>query len=205
MARPVYIVRHGNTFDKGDIITRVGARTDLALSQSGQAQAHRLGDYFVDQDIQFSFACSSPLRRTLETAQAILDRQARNLTINREAFLREIDYGVDENRPEAEVVARIGQDALDLWETQAIVPDGWQADPEQIRQGWQALFKRLANMPAQTPALVVTSNGIARFALHIAESEGDTAHPLKLSTGAFGRIDVAPGGQAVVKSWNIRP
>ncbi|MBR9836035.1 MAG: histidine phosphatase family protein, partial [Alphaproteobacteria bacterium] len=29
MARPVYIVRHGNTFDKGDTVTRVGARTDL--------------------------------------------------------------------------------------------------------------------------------------------------------------------------------
>ena len=34
MAR-VIICRHGNTFDKGDLVRRVGARTDLALSKSG--------------------------------------------------------------------------------------------------------------------------------------------------------------------------
>ena len=39
----IYIVRHGNTFDKGDVVTRVGARTDLPLSRSGFAQAEALG------------------------------------------------------------------------------------------------------------------------------------------------------------------
>ncbi|HAO37083.1 MAG TPA: histidine phosphatase family protein, partial [Hyphomonas sp.] len=38
MARLI-IVRHGNTFDKGDTVTRVGGRTDLPLSASGLAQA----------------------------------------------------------------------------------------------------------------------------------------------------------------------
>ena len=34
-------------------------------------------------------------------------------------------YGPDEGKPETEVVARIGQKALDEWERAAIVPDGW--------------------------------------------------------------------------------
>ena len=46
MVRKVYIVRHGNTFDKGDVVTRVGARTDLPLSSSGQTQAEQLAAYF---------------------------------------------------------------------------------------------------------------------------------------------------------------
>ena len=33
------IARHGNTFDAGDIPTRVGRRTDLPLVASGEAQA----------------------------------------------------------------------------------------------------------------------------------------------------------------------
>ena len=35
----ILICRHCNTFDKGDIIRRVGARTHLPLSLSGRAQA----------------------------------------------------------------------------------------------------------------------------------------------------------------------
>ena len=35
----VYIVRHGNTFDRGDVILRVGGRTDIPLSTSGIDQA----------------------------------------------------------------------------------------------------------------------------------------------------------------------
>ena len=43
----IYIVRHGNTFDKGDVVTRVGARTDLGLSSSGQTQAEALAIHFM--------------------------------------------------------------------------------------------------------------------------------------------------------------
>ncbi|MFZ4686424.1 MAG: histidine phosphatase family protein [Hyphomonadaceae bacterium] len=39
MQTRIFIVRHGNTFDKGDVVTRVGGRTDLPLSTSGSAQA----------------------------------------------------------------------------------------------------------------------------------------------------------------------
>lgn len=205
MARPVYIVRHGNTFDKGDTVTRVGARTDLPLSVSGQAQAVHLADWFAKEDILFTHACSSPLRRTMQTAEAILSRQPGALPVHKTPFLKEIDYGVDENRPEAEVVARIGQAALDRWEREAVVPDGWLAEPDQIRQGWQDLFNRLAGGLQDGPALVVTSNGIARFALQVAEPAKGSAHELKLKTGAFGRIDLDAGGAATVAQWNIRP
>ncbi|MEO1406790.1 MAG: histidine phosphatase family protein, partial [Pseudomonadota bacterium] len=69
----IYIVRHGNTFDKGDIVTRVGARTDLPLSSSGEAQADRLATHFRDiAPNGFTAAYCSELQRTRQTAETIL-------------------------------------------------------------------------------------------------------------------------------------
>ena len=69
----VYIVRHGNTFDKGDVNLRVGGKTDLPLSSSGVAQATRLRKAF--QDIEFKSVYSSDLKRTKQTAEAIMVRK----------------------------------------------------------------------------------------------------------------------------------
>jgi probable phosphoglycerate mutase len=67
MAR-VIICRHGNTFDKGDLVRRVGARTDLALSKSGIKQANFLAEQFspLKSGYNFSKAYSSTLQRTKE-------------------------------------------------------------------------------------------------------------------------------------------
>jgi broad specificity phosphatase PhoE len=90
MTARIYIVRHGNTFEKGDVVTRVGGRTDLPLSPSGRTQAEALGAHF--KDIDFVSARSGPLKRTRETAVAILKgRETPELMT--ELFLREIDYG----------------------------------------------------------------------------------------------------------------
>src|SRR5262245_13756118 len=116
----LFIVRHGNTFDKGDVVTRVGGRTDLPLSTSGAVQAKALSEHFKAQGIRFASARSSPLRRTRATAAAILAADPSAPDLQNELFLREIDYGPDENRPEDEVLARIGKAALEAWEFESI-------------------------------------------------------------------------------------
>ena len=40
------VVRHGNTFNKGDVILRVGARTDLPLTAEGMRQCLDVGAAF---------------------------------------------------------------------------------------------------------------------------------------------------------------
>ncbi|GAB5459909.1 MAG: hypothetical protein Hens3KO_29390 [Henriciella sp.] len=206
MIRHIYIVRHGNTFDKGDTVTRVGARTDLALSNSGKGQAAALGNHFADAAIQFDRILSSPLQRTHQTARAICGRQSGQADIEFCEFLREIDYGPDENRPEPEVIARIGEQALSNWEEKALVPKGWRVDPAAIKQAWADCFASLTPSEAQNgPVLIVTSNGIARFALQLAEGEQRSQAPLKLATGAIGRIDITENGELSVNFWNQRP
>jgi probable phosphoglycerate mutase len=203
MTARLFIVRHGNTFEKGDVVTRVGGRTDLPLTATGEEQAKALGRHFRAQGIDFATARSGPLRRTRRTAELILAGQIGPPELQTEVFLREIDYGPDENRPEAEVVARIGKAALEAWEDKSIPPPDWRVDPAAIIGNWQELFSDLKT--EEGVHLIVTSNGIARFALAAVGAEGPGRAPPKLATGAYGAIDLDPGGAATVMSWNLRP
>ena len=197
MSVRLIIVRHGNTFEKDEVVTRVGGRTDLPLSPSGVRQAEALGRHFASTP--FASARSGPLKRTRATAAAILDAQADTPELITELFLREIDYGPDENRPEAEVVARVGAAAMDAWEKRSVPPPGWRVDPQALIGNWQEVF---AELRGETGAhLIVTSNGIARFALAAASTERDDA---KLATGAYGLIELA-GEDVAVREWNVRP
>jgi len=193
----IVIARHGNTFDKGDIIRRVGARSDLPLSSSGRAQAERLAQH-LSAHFDFKTAYCSELSRTRQTAEAIL--KAHNAEPTVLPFLTEIDYGQDEGKAESEVVARLGVEAIKLWDEAAIVPQGWQVDPDELRKSWADFFE--AHKDFGGDILVVTSNGTARFILDvIAGAEKET--PRKLRTASYGLV-VVEDGQATLKSWDRR-
>lgn len=197
MTARLYIVRHGNTFDKGDVVTRVGGRTDLPLSNSGIFQADALCLVFTSLRTRFVTARSGPLKRTRQTANAILAGQSDPPELITDLFLREIDYGPDENRPEEEVVTRISKAALEAWEQESIVPPGWRVDPAAITGNWQELFSELAEQPGDH--LIVTSNGVARFALAAANARCRDA---KLATAAYGVIELSPDPKVI--DWNVR-
>lgn len=191
----VFVVRHGNTFAPGEAPRRIGARTDLALVESGNAQAEALAAWFAGAGIRFARALAGPLRRTRATAAAILAAQAAPPPLEIADWLREIDHGPDEGMPEPAVVARIGAAALEAWDRDATVPPGWSLAPETCRAAWTALFAS-----AEGDTLAVTSNGVARFAL----PAGPAPATLKLRTGAFGEIHVAGGVPRLIR-WDVRP
>jgi probable phosphoglycerate mutase len=197
----LYVVRHGNTFDAGDVVTRVGGRTDLPLSASGRTQAAALAAHF--EGIRFAAALASPLERTRATARAILSRRTDSPALLIRSFLREIDYGPDENQPEEAVVARIGAAALAVWDADGTVPPGWIVDPAAIRSGWSALLQEIAGLPADANVLVVTSNGTARFLPDVVD-EAPAGLDRKLKTGAWGEV-LLDGKSSLIKDWNCRP
>lgn len=198
----VFVVRHGNTFDKGDIVTRVGARTDLSLSNSGRVQAEKLATDFAKHGLSFAAAYTGPLMRTRETLDRILDECTSDRDVEVLEFLREIDYGPDENIAETEVVGRIGQDAIDAWEADFRVPDGWMIDVDFLEREWTAFFERVSRNVSSGNVIVVTSNGIARFAAKVSETNG--IEKLKLGTAAFGIVEVAEGERPKVVAWNLK-
>lgn len=198
----IVICRHGNTFDKGDVITRVGARTDLPLSISGIDQVRGLAKHFSPESSEFQFetAYCSSLLRTYQTADFILTsgHNAKSLTVL--DFLTEIDYGKDENKPEQDVIARLGHAAIRLWDEKAIPPEGWDVNPSALTQSWKSFFKQHQNQGHDI--LVVTSNGVARFALD-AVDEIATDAPRKLRTAAYGIVDIE-NGHSKLTTWDIR-
>lgn len=200
------IARHGNTFGPDETPTRVGVRTDLPLVQKGREQAAALGRYLKDHTLVPDVVYASCLKRTVETAQiAIRESGVSNPVFQLEIF-NEIDYGPDENKTEADVVARIGAQAIQDWNEQAVVPEGWHVDPEELIQNWKSFADQIRAHDDGEVVLVVTSNGVARFAPHITgDFEGFRQHyPLKLRTGALG-LFVYEGDQWQVRNWNVCP
>lgn len=205
-AKRLFIVRHGNTFDKGDVIRRVGRGTDLPLSRSGREQAAALGRLFAEQGIRPDMILVSPLKRTQETADALIAAQKGLPAWQIEPRLNELDYGPDEGLPEDQVVARLGQAALDDWDRYAEVPPGWNVAPSELAMDWSLLLEDLRAQSEGTIVLV-TSNGTARFVLPLCEQVGGgpaRVESIKLKTAAFAELALPEGGRPQILRWNER-
>lgn len=200
------IARHGNTFTAGEVPRRVGARTDLPLVESGREQARAIGRYLKDKRLIPDVVYASELQRAQETAKiAIKESGVTNPIFTLDIF-NEIDYGPDENKTASEVTGRIGSQALKDWDEKCIVPPGWDVDPAQIINNWKNFGDQIRAHDDNETVLVVTSNGIARFAPHLTgdfENFSQT-HALKLSTGALAILKYENSGWAI-QDWNIKP
>lgn len=199
------IARHGNTFEKGETPRRVGAKTDLPLVDSGRTQARAIGQWLKQNGIYPEAVYSSELKRTKETAELALTEAGYKEPVFPLAIFNEIDYGPDENKPEDAVIVRIGDQAIKNWDENATVPPGWNFDPVQCIENWKNFALHLVE-DQQDCVMVVTSNGIARFAPHITGDFEDfrNKHPLKISTGAVCVLQFE-NGRWVVKDWNLKP
>ncbi|MDR3477782.1 MAG: histidine phosphatase family protein [Gammaproteobacteria bacterium] len=209
MTKPtrLLVARHGNTFGPGDIVTRVGT-TDLPLVDKGLLQGRMLGAYLKQSDLIPDVIFTSKLKRAKQTAEQAQITMQTSLPVQTLSIFNEIDYGPDENQPEDTVIARLGSEAINAWETKAEVPNGWKVDPQEIIQNWQDFASRLLLEYPGKLCLVVTSNGIARFAPYLT---GDFAafrsrHEIKISTGAVCLFEKTNGSTVWdCLEWNVKP
>jgi 2,3-bisphosphoglycerate-dependent phosphoglycerate mutase len=180
------IARHGNTFAKGEVVTRLG-KTDKPLVASGEAQAERIVSFLTAEGLLPDVAFTSTLQRTRRMAEIIRDATALPFPTYALEQFDEIDYGEDENRPESDVIARLGAEAIRLWDEEAIPPQGWQVDVPTLIAAWQDFAGQLLREHHGKTTLVVTSNGIARFAPYLTGdySAFRATHSLKLRTGGL--------------------
>ncbi|MEM7701082.1 MAG: histidine phosphatase family protein [Pseudomonadota bacterium] len=202
----IVIVRHGNTFESGEPPRRIGARTDLPLTGKGVEQADALGEYFANHATTFNRILTSPLTRAEQTTDRIMAKQEKGVSIQHSEFLREIDYGPDENQLEGDVLTRIGAEALEAWEQRAVAPDGWIVGAEERLTAWRELLSEPGSRDQNT--LLVTSNGAARFAL-LADADlrvqAESLSSLKLPTGGLGILDWSGPDGWRISAWGVRP
>ncbi len=214
--RTLVIARHGNTFHPGETPTRVGARTDLPLTEEERARG--IGRYLLGRGIKPTRILAAPLLRTRRTAElAAQELGIAPGSVQIDSRFVEIDYGPDENKTEREVALRLGRVAaaaagqeneafsldhlealgtqvIELWNARAVVPEGWNVDPQALMGMWQQVASEIAE---DEILLCVSSNGIIRFAPVIT---GDydafcAVHDIKVPTGGvciFTSEDHAP-------------
>lgn len=223
--KTLIIARHGNTFRPGETPTRVGAHTDLPLVEEERARG--IGRYLLRvKGLIPTRIIAAPLQRTLGTAQLAAEEMGNPCPVSADARFVEVDYGPDENKTEPEVMARLGRvacaargtdpssltpeqleslgaEAIELWNTQAIAPEGWLVDVPGIIRSWQELADEVKE--GET-LLCVSSNGVIRFAPHIT---GDYAgfcaeHDIKVPTGGVCIFTCEEGTAWTCSEWGVK-
>lgn len=206
MTTRLIIARHGNTFTKDQTPTRVGGRTDLALVETERGT--NVGKYLKEKGLIPVKAFAAPLKRTTDTAKLALAELGGNIPLEMDDSFVEIDYGPDENKPEDEVVTRIGQDAMDNWNQNAVVPQGWKVSVEGIINTWNSFAKKIEKEFKDETVLVVSSNGIIRFAPHLTgDFEGFIReNDIKVTTGGVCVFEKeATDKYWKCTEWNVKP
>lgn len=222
--RTLIIARHGNTFRKGETPTRVGSRTDLELVEEERGLG--IGRYLLKLGLQPTRILAAPLKRTMGTAQLAAQALGSTCVVQPDARFIEVDYGPDENKTEDEVMTRLGtvacqnegidpaslspeeliakgSEAIERWNTQALVPDSWKVDVDAIRRNWQELA---AEVQEGEVLLCVSSNGTIRFAPCITgDYEGFCAtHDIKVATGGVCIFTSEDGATWQCREWGVK-
>ncbi|GHU30173.1 hypothetical protein FACS1894152_8470 [Bacilli bacterium] len=208
MVTRLVVVRHGNTFDKGQKVVRVGLKTDMPLSSSGQEQAVALGRYLKLTRLLPDKVFSGKLCRTHETAEIALREAGIHCDVKKLGIFNEVDYGPDEGKTEEELIERIGADALELWNSSAILPPDWIFDDKLAVRNWCSFASMVEKKYQDKIVMVFTSNGIARFSPYITGDFDSFAKKfdIKMSTGAisiFEKNGKETNWNAV--EWNLKP
>ena len=221
------VVRHGNTFNSGDVILRVGSATDIPLTETGMKQAYAAGSMLAEMGITPDIIFHAPLQRTCQSAVGIAASFS-NVVLQEAEFLTELNYGNDDGKPEDDVVLRlglaensvaitpdvslddlraVGKAALKKWDSEAVLPKGWHflaGRAAELESQWQEFADMVLAQYAGKTVVAVTSNGIARFSKVILPAGNAPEGSLKLATGAFGIYEFSEGSWQST-SWNVRP
>lgn len=200
------IARHGNTFQPGETPRRIGAPTDLPLTESGHNQGKKLGQYLQAHGLVPDVVYASRLKRTYETAQDAIKEIGVKRAIHQSDLFDEIDHGPDENKIDPDIVQRIGARAFNQWEKENVMPRDWSPQPDVLRKRWFDFAAHCEKHYDEKTVLVVTSNGVARFAPLLARNAPDiiTAANRKMATGAISVMEGARG-LWMLSHWNVKP
>lgn len=147
----LYLVRHGET--DWNVEYRAQGYTDIPLNPNGIAQAEKLRDDIKNRGLRFDAVYSSPLQRTLKTAQIITDGQYDLILDDR---LKERNLG----ELEGKVVEDWGQFGVDLFDPQ-LNANAFNVEPiRDFQERTESFLDELRQeYPRDARILVVTSNG----------------------------------------------
>ena len=197
----VLLARHGNTFGPGDRVVWVGAREDLPLVESGEAQARALGEALQAAGLRPARILCGPLKRTRRAAEIVAELAGFEAETEIDDRLLEIDYGAWGGKTNDEIAAEFGPETLAVWDTQHRRPPGVDWTPEEDTLRENALSAMADAADTDGLALIITSNGILRY-MHAALMGEDTN--AKVKTGHVCGAEIK-GRSGIRLFWNEKP
>ena len=200
----ILFARHGNTFGPNDPVVWVGAGTDLPLVEKGLLQAHKAAAYLADRNWRPTAVLAATLQRTTRFAQIVCEDLG--LPAPRaESRLNEIHYGPWEAATTEQITADpVRQTALEQWQRADVWPVAlnWQTTQADVTQALTGLLRDVAAGLYGDQPLIVSSNGILRFAPRILGVNSATSYQLK--TGAMGCLEQTAHGWEMA-FWGTSP
>ena len=153
----VLLVRHGATELSAE--DRFAGAVDVLLSDTGRDQARKLGKRLANE--QISAVYSSPMKRTVETAQLIVGEK--KLPIKTMPELREIAHGRWEGRKRSEVEKEFNTEYV-RWEEDpyTFAPEGGESGLEVTARALPSLLK-IVGQHEGTTILVVSHKATIRL------------------------------------------
>jgi broad specificity phosphatase PhoE len=194
MAGHLVIVRHGRT--AFNATGRLQGRTDNPLDDVGEEQARRVARHLLPALDRDAIIISSPLVRAQQTAGAIAEELGLEIAVDDRWI--EIDYGVYEGVPQADVPA-------DVWAA-------WRSDPSFAPEAGESLRSVQERVSQACEDLLVTLDGrTAVIVTHVSPIKSSIAWALgvdvgigwrtHLDTASVSRIAVTPRGP-VLRTFN---
>lgn len=150
----IYLVRHAEAM--GNVEEFFQGQTDCELSEKGKKQLELLAERFRDIPIEAIY--SSPLKRTIDTAEAV--NKYHNLPIIRDEGLIEINGGVWEGKPWADL-PKLYPVEHDLWQNK--MQDFYVADGERMTEVFERVKNAVDKIAAENDGrtIAVVSHGCA--------------------------------------------
>lgn len=168
-----------------------GRLPNVHLNEHGQNQAKALGERLSEASLQAIY--SSPMERTMETAQAVLDHHPA-LTIRTLEGVNEVDFGTWEGQKIKVLAQRKMWRAVQMFPSRAYFPGGETFRQAQIR-AVDAVESVVEAHPRER-VVIVSHSDIIRLIV---------AHYLGVHLDNFQRVNISPASMTTLYLGHTRP
>lgn len=184
----ILLIRHAvNDFVKTGKLA--GWTPDVHLNDEGKAQAEALGKRLADVPIKQLY--SSPLERTMETAEAICKHHS-NLPIQQNQEIGEVRYGDWEGQAIAALQGRKMWSVVQEYPSRAVFPNGETMRGVQVR-AVNAIETLVAKHPGELVAVVSHADLIKMILAHFLGMHLDNFQRLVVSPASISSLSLTHG------------
>ncbi|HAF06847.1 TPA: phosphoglycerate mutase [candidate division WOR-3] len=177
----IFLVRHGES--EGNRDNKFRGRVDFPLTDIGMAQANDLKDFL--KDFEFEMIVSSPLKRSLQTAQPIAD--LKKIEVKKDENFNNISLGPWENLTKDYVEKNFPKE----WEI-------WKKNPEYLEvEGMEKLDDVMKRSKNRLKELVRISKGNILVVTHRAVLKPLVAGILGIEKPYFWKIHFDPASTTI--------